>query len=319
MLNQMSKQRLVIAGLCFGALLGSVSAPALAVDWSTAKAADVELFFPGTTSLEWMYSKRDHDGAARYKKRVKSCRECHDGDEASYGAKIVAGGETESAPLGGRRGHVLVKAQAVHDGVNLHLRLEWPKASGPAAEQQDPDFDTKMTVMLDDGAVEEFTAGGCWAVCHIDSSKMPVEGDKKKYLADSRVKMSRKKGGGDLLLGDAELQKLLASGTYLEYWQARLNPGKPASILDGYILNERAENATATASVVAIEDGASWVLEFTRPLAGGPSSKAIVAGKTYMLGLGLHDQNTAGRYHLASLQYSLVLDAGDADLVAIKQ
>lgn len=319
MLSQTGRQRVGITGLGLAALLGSVSLPALAVDWSAAKTADIELFYPGETSLEWIYSKRDHDGAARYKKRSKDCQGCHDGDEPAYGPKIVVGGDTESAPLGGRRGHLAIKAQAAYDGGNLHLRLEWPKASGPAASQQDADNDTKLTFMFDDGSVEEFTAGGCWAVCHIDSKKMPADGDKQKYLSESRSDMDKKTGGGDNFLADADLQALMGAGTYLEYWQAKLNPGKPASVLDGYILKERSENATAAVSAVATEAGSSWVVEFTRPLAGGPTRKGIVAGKTYIFGVALHDQNASGRYHLTSLQYSLVLDAGEADLVAVKQ
>nr|WP_246481040.1 ethylbenzene dehydrogenase-related protein [Motiliproteus sediminis] len=289
--------------------------PAQAVDWGSVPATEVGLFFPGQTSLEWIYGKRDHDGAARYQKRKKTCQGCHDGDQPEYGKNIVTGGDTEADPLGGRRGYVPMQVQLAQEGGNLLARLSWPK-TGPAASKQDGDFDTKVTLMLDDQSVEEFTAGGCWAVCHIDSKRMPeAEGDgKTKYLAESRSKMSKKKGGGDNLLSDAELQALLGKGVFLEFWQAQLNPGQPAKAVDGYILSERTNNPAPTVSATATETGDSWVVEFSRPLAAGANQKALTAGKNYTLGFALHDQNTEGRYHLTSLQYNLSLDGGAATL-----
>lgn len=316
MLKQTMKKGVAVATL---SLLATVSLPAMAIDWSAAKAADIAVFFPGETSLEWMYSKRSHNGAARYKKRSKNCGECHKGDEVSYGPLIVKGKDTESTPLGGRRGHAVVKAQAANDGTNLHIRLEWPKADAAAAEQQDADFDTKITIMLEDGAVEEFTAGGCWSMCHIDAKKMPADGDVQKYITDSRSAMSKAEGGGKNYKSDAEIDALVASGIFIEYWQARLNPGQPATPLHGYVLKDRFEHPAPAISVSATEAGANWVVEFSRPLAGGPGMKTFEPGKIYNFGVALHDQNTAGRYHLTSFQYTLTIDGGEADLVAIKQ
>ncbi|MEH6625502.1 MAG: ethylbenzene dehydrogenase-related protein [Motiliproteus sp.] len=310
----------VTTQLCMAALLAGLSLPVLAVDWGAAKAAEVPMFFPGQTSLEWMYGKKNHDGAGRYKKRKKNCRGCHTGDEAEYGPKIVKGGDTEAGPLAGRNGFLNMQVKAANDGSNLYLRLEWPK-QGAASSKQDADNDTKVTFMFDDGAVEEFTAGGCWAVCHIDSKKMPAaKGDgKTKYLGESRTNMTRKKGGADKFKSDGDLAALMSSGVYLEYWQAQLNPGQPAKVIDGYILKERSENSTATVTATATEAGGNWVVEFSRPLAAGANQKALSPGKQYTVGFALHDQNTEGRYHLTSLQYTMQLDGGDADLVAVKQ
>ena len=316
MLNQTMRKSLG-ASVIVASALSAISLPAVAVDWSAAKSADIAIFYPGETSLEWMYSKRSHNGAARYKKRTETCIGCHKGDEASYGPLIVKGKDTESTPLGGRRGHTVVKAQAANDGTNLHIRLEWPKTSDPAAEKQDADFDTKVTIMLEDGAIEEFTAGGCWAMCHIDAKKMPADGDVQKYITDSRASMSKKDGGGPIL-SDAEIDALVAAGTFIEYWQARLNPGQPAKALHGYVLKDRFEQPTPAISVNSTEAGDNWVVEFSRPMAGGVGMKTLQAGKTYNFGVALHDQNTAGRYHLTSFQYTLTIDGGEGDLVANK-
>ena len=296
----------VIKALGVSAVLGALSTPVAAVSWGPE--TQVGVFYPGQTSLEWIYSKRYHDGAARYKKRKKDCQACHEGDEPSYGPNIVGGGDTEAAPLGGRHGHVVVKAQAAVEGGNLHVRLEWPKASGPAAEKQDADFDTKITMMLDNASIEEFTAGGCWAACHIDAKGMPADGDKKKYITESRSKMNKKTGGGENYKSDGDIQALIDANTYLEYWQARLNPGQPAKAVHGHILKERWENPAPTLTATATEAGAGWVVEFSRPLAGDANSKPLEDGKTYMVGFALHDQNAAGRYHLVSFQYKLNLN-----------
>ncbi len=311
-------QLLTGAVFCTGLVL---SVPAVAVDWSAVPAKPVELFYPGQTGMEWIESKRDHDGAARYKKRKKDCKGCHEGDQKEYGPKIAKGGSTENDPLGGRRGLVTMNVQTVNDGSALHVRLEWPQAPSAAASKQDGDFDTKVTLMLDDGSVEEFTAGGCWAVCHQDSKRMPeASGDgEQKYLAESRKKIKKKVGGGNNYVSDGDLQGLMSAGTYLEYWQARLNPGQPATAVDGYILKERTENPSPAIAVNASEAGGNWVVEFSRPLTVAGPYKALAAGKTYMLGIALHDQNTEGRYHLTSLQYSLQLGGGDAEFVAANQ
>jgi len=299
-----------------GLLALGLAGPVSALDWGSVAPTEVKLFFPGQTSLEWIYSKRDHDGAARYKNRKKSCQGCHDGDQNPYGVKIVAGGDTETDPLGGRRGYLPMQVQMAPEGGNLRVRLSWPKAGGPAASKQDADFDTKVTMLLDDSSVEEFVAGGCWAVCHIDSKKMPAasgEG-KTKYLAESRSKMSKKIGGGDNLLGDGELKALLSQGIFLEYWQAQLNPGQPAKAVNGYILSERSVNEGSALTASASDSGNDWVVEFSRPLAGGANQKTLGPGKAYIVGFALHDQNTDGRYHLTSLQYGLSLDGGAATL-----
>lgn len=322
----MKRQSVVVTGL--GLLLGLVSLPAAAIDWSTVKENELRLFYPGETSLEWIKSKRSHDGAAKYKKRKKSCKGCHDGDEQKYGTKIVKGSESESKPLVGRHGFLVATLQAAYDDSDIYLRLTWPKTTATINWPKftdslegirDENYDTKMTLMLDDNSVEEFGAGGCWAVCHADERQMSMGGNKEKYLAESRKKMHRKRGGEDNVLSDEEILKLIDQGVFLEYWQASLNSGQSVDVTDGTILKERIENDNTTVSVVAVEQGNDWVVEFKRPLAGSYSHKAFEPGKVYTLGAALHDQGTAGRYHLASLEFTLALDPGEAEIIAVKQ
>ena len=318
MLKMFSSARTLGLAFVLAASLSSFSVPAQAVDWSSVNPLTVKLFYPGQTSIEWMYHKRRHDGAAKYRKRKKACDGCHDGDEAKYGKKIVAGGEDEPTPLPGRIGYREIEVKAAYDADNLYIRLKWPQAQ-PLATPQDNDYHTKVSMMFDDQTVEEFTYGGCWAVCHADAKKMEKDGDKKKYLAESRTEMHKFDGGAENYRPDAELQGLMDQGVFVEFWQARLNPGQPAEAMDGYILKDRTENDTPAVQVDASQQGNDWVVEFSRPLQAGANHKHFVSGKTYVFGVSLHDQRTEGRFHLTSLQFELALDGGDVDLVARKQ
>ncbi|MEH6470123.1 MAG: ethylbenzene dehydrogenase-related protein [Halopseudomonas sp.] len=328
MSEQKRKRLLSAVAVCLSVVLAGASLPAAAIDWSGVKETEVRMFYPGETSMEWIYSKRNHDGAAKYKNRKKTCRGCHDGDEYKYGTKAVKGSDTESKPLVGRRGYLEATVQAAYDGSDFYVRVKWPKTAeainwpkftdsleGVKAEKHD----TRLTLMLDDNSIEEFGVGGCWAVCHADERQMSMGGNKEKYLAESRKKMHRKRGGGDNVLSDAEILALINKGVFLEYWQAMLDPGKPAEVADGFILKERVENPNTTVSVTAEELGNDWVVEFKRPLTSSQNHKALESGKIYTFGIALHDQQTAGRYHLASLELKLALGQGDADIIAAKQ
>lgn len=289
-----------------------------AIDWSSVPSKDVPVFYPGQTGMEWILDKRSHDGAARYEKRGKPCLECHEGDEAKFGPNQVQG-KTDTDPYPGRRANEKIAIQAAYDASNFYIRLTWPK-TGAAGKKMDDKFETKVTVMLDDGGEEEFIKGGCWVVCHQDSTAMPEAGGQEitKYLASSRKKIEKRVGGGTNYIGDGDISALMSKGGYLEYWQAQLNPGQPAQFIDGYILKERVQNDSAVVSGSAKEDGNNWVVEFVRPLAASTNHKALAEGKQYNIGVALHDQYSAGRYHIVSLEYSLSL-GGDALIKAIKQ
>jgi hypothetical protein len=184
----------------------------------------------------------------------------------------------------------------------------------------DDKFDSKFTLMLDDGGVEEFAQGGCWTVCHQDSDRMPEAKNRKieKYLSHSRKKIVKKVGGGTNYKDDSEIQAMLTSGYYLEFWQMQLNPGSAPSFIDGYISKERIINDNTVVSGSAKEEGNKWVVEFVRPLKGDAPHKNLTEGKQYNLGFALHDQSVEGRYHVVSLEYSMSL-GGDALIKAVKQ
>jgi cytochrome c-type protein NapC len=295
-------------------LAACAGAPAGAVDWSKVPAKDVTLLYPAQMSWELLLSQSEHSGADKFR-GGKDCRQCHEGEERNSGKLLVVDKTLEPAPIAGKPGSLDAQIKAAHDGEALHVQITFKPGNQPETGQ-DPDYPVKVAMMIDDGAVTEATRAGCWGACHDDLARMPSggDGDTTKYLARSRVKMTRK-GGAEIKPTD-DLAKLREAGAFLEYWQARLKPGSPAVAVDGTILEKRQENATPAVGATASFDNGQWVVEFTRKLAGGPNHKAFVPGKTYSIGFAIHTGHAARRFHYVSLEKTLTLDQGAADFVA---
>jgi cytochrome c-type protein NapC len=303
--------------LALSTLMVLAAAPALAVDWASVPAKEVVLFYPGQSSLEWVLSG-EHGGAPKVK-NGKACKECHLGEEKDMGATLVSGSKNEPAPIPAKPAFIPVQVKAAQDGGKLLVRLEFKEGAQPNSKM-DPDFATKVTMMLDDGRLPEAAQAGCWGTCHEDAAKMPAAGtaERTKYLSRSRAKTGRQ-GGGDELVAAAELEKMQAAGQYMEYWQARLKPGAAAQAAGGTILDKRVEAKSAPVTAEATQSGDGWTVTLARPLAVQAPFKTIEAGKTYNVGFAIHAGNTARRFHYVSLEHTLVLDKGDADLVAAKK
>jgi len=305
-------------GIAAGAATGL---PAWAIDWNTVKEQEVILFYPGQGSWEWSLTQDDHSGAKKFREG-KNCFACHKGEEKDMGKKIVTGKMLEPAPIPGKSGSIPLKVKTAHDGERLYIRMEWQGATQPSGKKMDAKVAARATVMLDDGGVKEATRAGCWGSCHDDVQGMasaPAGKEITKYLAASRSKVTRQ-GGGENYKPVAEIQQLLKQGVFLEFWQARLNPGQPAQAADGYILDKRHDSAAPAVAAEGRFDGGKWVVTLSRKLkAGGEGRKDIVPGKTYAIGFAVHNDHTNHRFHYVSFEQSLVLDQGKADFVAVKK
>ncbi|MDK1024070.1 MAG: ethylbenzene dehydrogenase-related protein [Gammaproteobacteria bacterium] len=294
---------------------------AWAIDWSAVEGRDVPVFHPGQASWEWALTQKDHSGAKKFKKD-KNCMDCHEEEEPDIGELIASGEKVEPSPIEGNVGSVSINVKFARDESNLHVRLEWTAPPATAGEKMDPDYESKITIMLGEPNVKAAVKAGCWGTCHDDANTMPSASDDqdlKKYLGRSRTKLSRK-GGGTNYKSDDELSALLADGYFLEYWQARLNQGSAASAMDGYILKERQENDDVITTAEAEFKDGTWSVVLSRPLQPGkPNHKDIVPGKVYHIGFALHDSHKAKRFHKVSFEYTLMLDEGEADFVAARQ
>jgi cytochrome c-type protein NapC len=292
----------------------AVATPGQAIEWSSVPAQEIVLFYPGQSSWEWNLTESSHSGGPKVR-QGKRCYACHQGEEAKVGGAIVAGKKLEPAAVD-HPATLPVSLQTAHDAQRLYLRLRW---SEPAPA---PGKTSLVTVMLDDGSLKSASVGGCWSTCHDDVLGMASAApDSKmtKYVASSRTKVGRT-GGGESYKSDALLAQELTAGKYMEFWQARLEVGKPAVAVDGVVLKDRAKNPTASVDAQASREGDDWVVTLSRPLElPGESAKRLVPGKVYTLGIAVHPAGIEHRFHHVSFERTLVLGGGEADLIAAKQ
>lgn len=301
--------------------LGLASGPAFAIDWDSIEGADMTLFYPGQASWEWVLTGSSHSGATKFR-QGRNCRGCHEGEEADMGNLIVSGQKLEPQPIANKRGFIPINVKAAHDDTRLYVRIQWFEQAMDGFPEMDPDWEAKVTMMFDDGSVVEATRAGCWGACHDDAHLMASDPggdvDIKKYLARSRTKLTRH-GGGLNMKPDAELDELRANGYFLEYWQARLNHNAPGVAYKGHILETREDAASDEITSDVQYAHGEWTVILSGPLAGeGPYSKTFEPGKTYSVGFAIHDAHADRRFHHVSFEHTLVLDQGEADIVAVR-
>jgi hypothetical protein len=174
------------------------------VNWSAVPKSEVTLFYPGQASFQFVTGKEHRKGAAKAVLGGENCLNCHKGEEADIGNKIVAGKRLEPKPVSGKRGTIKATVQAAYDAEKLYLKVSWPaKEPGafheyvvykdgkwvPYASNRNNDavaagklkvsYEDRFTIMLGDGkSVPAFNNQGCWATCHNDMRYMPNEAKK---------------------------------------------------------------------------------------------------------------------------------------------
>lgn len=298
--------------------LSLLAPPLEAVEWNAVTGTDIILFYPGQASWEWVLTADEHSGAKKFKDG-KPCTACHQGEQQDIGNLIVSGKKLEPKPIKNKPGTLALNVKAAYDKDNLYFQLTWAGAPSSSGVVMDKDYASKVTVMLDDGHVNDAMRAGCWSVCHDDAVFMPnAPKDIKisKYLVASRTKISRS-GGGENFKSQAELDQLLKDGIFLEYLQAKLNPAKPAVAADGYILDKRVENKKPLVTARSELKQNKWQVELTRPLlSSAPEHKNITPGTLYRVNFAIHDDHAERRFHHVSFLNLMTLGTGNADIVA---
>jgi nitrate/TMAO reductase-like tetraheme cytochrome c subunit len=297
------------------------------IDWAKVPEKEIVLFYPGTSSIEWVLTGTDHGGARSFKKADR-CFECHGKEAVDIGKKIVSGEKNEKTPIPGKPGSVPVKIKAVHDGANLYMQFAWPASAHapvPFAQggKMDAENEIKLAMMIDNNKVEMGERSGCWTTCHHDAKTMPdapAGQDVTKYIPESRTAIELRnspRGGWDKAKPQAEQDALLAGGTFIDLFRYKSGKGESE---DGYILDKRVLAPSTNVAFKGEKQGDKWVVTMVRRLVSGqPGDVAIEAGKTYSVGFAIHDDFTSGRFHHVSLDYKLGLDNAEAEINATKQ
>jgi hypothetical protein len=282
------QKRTLLIGISALAAAGcaAVASGPQAINWDKIPSTRVALFHPGQSSYQWLRSDA-HKGAAKEVQRGDSCVSCHDDaqEEQMMGSKILKGKhplEPETAALKGRKSHLDVQVQAAYDEKNAYLRFQW-KADQPGTEhvyfrfdgkewkkygdtvwskgvkegKQPALYESRLSVMLDDGKVPGFAQQGCWQTCHNGMNDMPQQAtaeevaanpllkatkktDVRKFLPATRHDPSTWKSGKSV----EEIAKQKDAGEFLDLMQWR--GGRSAGIGmadDGYVLDSRESDA----------------------------------------------------------------------------
>ncbi len=338
--NSSAGQAQTSSGTASGAA-GDVSGD---IDWGGIEAKTVTLFYPGQASFEWVQTGKDHGGARAFSKLGDRCANCHAKEVADMGAKIVSGEKAEETPIPGKRGHVDVEVQAVHDADNLYMRFQWADAGHnpvPFVDggKMDPDNQVKLAMMIAGPGIDLIDQAGCWATCHHDSRYMPdhpeaaaigeagdavsaidVTNGITKYLADSRTKVeikgrrNKKRGGWDKLKPTEEVDALLKAGSVMDL--LRFRSGGEAE--NGHVLSQRVMGDAGEVVAAGKLDGGKWTVVMRRPLAAtNPGDVPLEPGSLYTVGFALHDDFTSARFHHVSLEFKLGLDNAEAEINAV--
>jgi hypothetical protein len=286
-------------GLALAMAHATTPAVASAPEWDRIEPTELMLFYPGVAAIEWVLGDiridRERHQGARVFKMGDRCIECHleDPDELVYIGEAIASGERmEPAPVEGKRGTIPVTVKAAYDDDELYLQFSWTQPAASGASPMDADNPVKIAFMLDAGKVELADQAGCWASCHADSSGMS-EGDenKGKYVA-----------GGSL-----------ADGVFYDLLQWRSGEDKA---YDGHVADQRVmTGGSALERATGKLEGDTWTVVFKRKFKGGEGDVRLEKGGVYNIGVAIHDDHAAGRYHHVTMGYTLGIDA-EADIVA---
>jgi len=198
----------------------AIAADPAKIDWGKVATYNVDLFYPGQSSYEWLRSD-EHKGASKETLRGDSCVSCHDEQDAEkdMGNKIVKGGRLEPTPVKGKNGYVKLNVQAAYDDKNAYLRFQWktnnpyagtehqylrfdgkewkvwgfPKLDKVVQEGKQPGlYEDRMSILIDDGKVAGFAKQGCWLTCHDGQRDMAKQFTKEEVAANPMLTAIKK-------------------------------------------------------------------------------------------------------------------------------
>ena len=265
----------------------ALAADPASLDWGRVPTKTLTLFYPAQSTFQWLRST-EHPGAGLVK-TDGSCLTCHNGAEEKLGNKLVKANQLEPTPPTGKNGMLKLDLQVAYDSEFAYFRAQWktngngpgegyptyrfdgkewkpygaPRLSAPAFKGEQPAvYEDRFSMMIDDGAVPNFAAQGCWLTCHDGSRDAPKQAkreevaahpfyqaikraDVRKYLPATRTDAL---ASWDKTVSVEEANKQKAEGKFLDLiqWRAhRTNVVGQAD--DGYVLEWRNFDAGSNA------------------------------------------------------------------------
>lgn len=294
------------------------------IDWTKIQGKTIKVFYPGVASWEFVRGDDHGTGAIPVRTFKKACADCHVGQSGEYDInadKIIAGTLNKSSskepfepePLAGMPGFKDVEVKAAYDAQNIYLWFHW---QGSGASVADPslakdDRADKIAVQLNN-TIKSFALYGCFMTCHNDENGMPENhgGDVKLYGYYTRDKDGAVKP-------QAQLDQYLSKGQFIDLWAADFE-GTETRTNDEYILQQRSSDAKNDLSATGKYADGAYTVVMTRKLTTGDKDDIeLVDGKTFHIGIAIHDNKNKGRKHYVSFPLSIGLSSS-ADITAQK-
>lgn len=306
------------------ALFGAPNVQARDIDWASIQGKTVKAFYPGVASWEFVRSDDHGTGAIPVRTFKKACADCHVGQSGEMDInadKIISGTlkmssskkPFEPEPLAGMPGFKDVQVKAAYDDQNIYLHLQW---QGSGASVADPslaqsDETDKIAVQINN-TIKSFALFGCFMTCHNDENGMPENKGKDVKLYGY---YTRDKDGN--LIPQAKLDQYQSKGLFIDLWTAVFE-GNSVKAKDEYILDKRADDAQNDLTATGSFDNGTYTVVMTRKLATGDKyDLELKDGKSFHIGIAIHDNKNKGRKHYVSFPLSIGLSSA-ADVTAKK-
>ena len=306
------------------ALIAFPAAQAQDIDWSKIPGKTVKMFYPGVASWEFVRGDDHGTGALPIRTFKKACADCHVGQNGEYDInadKIIAGSLKKSSsrepfepePLAGMPGFKDVQVKAAYDAQNIYLWLQW---KGAGASVSNPALAAEgkadaVAVQLNN-TIKSFSLVGCFMTCHNDENGMPAHqgGDVKLYAYYTREK------DGALKPQD-KLDEFLSKGQFIDLWDVDFE-GTAVKAEDEIVLQQRTEDTQNDLSATgSFADGTYTVVMSRKLVTGDKNDIALTDGKSFSIGIAIHDNGNGGRKHYVSFPLTIGLSSA-ADVTAQK-
>jgi hypothetical protein len=206
-MKRMTLSGAIVIAASIGITGAGIAADPRSIDWSKVPSKSVTLFYPGTSTMDWLLSP-EHKGSGAVTAGL-ACIACHQGNAKDIGNKVVKGSSAEPTPIPGKNGVVDLAVQAAYDAEHVYFRFQWKtnlnregrmhdymRFNGKEwkwygehrhdkavrSGEQPPLYEDRVSVMLDDGKIPEFAKQGCWLTCHdgMRDTRNAVVGDQVK-------------------------------------------------------------------------------------------------------------------------------------------
>ena len=306
------------------ALLWPQAGRAQTVDWSKIQGKTIKVFYPGFASWEFVRSDDHGTGMLPVRTFKKACADCHVGQSGEYDInadKIINGTlkmasskkPFETKPLQGMPGFKDVEVKAAYDSQNIYLWFQWP---GSGASVSDPslakdDKADRFSVQLNN-TIKSFALYGCFMTCHNDENGMPDNNGKDVKLYGY---YTRTKDGS--IVPQSTLDQYMSKQLFIDLWTTQFI-GKEVKVTDEYILQTRAKDDHNDVTASGSYANGKYTLMLTRKLSDGDKQDIqLQVGKTFHIGIAIHDNKNSGRKHYVSFPLSIGLSS-PADLAAQK-